>query len=71
MGFLCPKESERREETGREKERDRKRERAKKGEGKRERERTKAQAILFLNCPGQSEKSTNYTVLYRKERCSM
>jgi hypothetical protein len=41
------------------------------GKGKRERERTKAQAIIFLNRPGQSEKSANYTVLYRKERYSM
>jgi hypothetical protein len=30
-----------------------------KGQGKRERESTKALAILFLNCLGQSEKSTN------------
>jgi hypothetical protein len=37
----------------------------------RERERKKAWAILFLNCLGQSEKSANYIVLYRKERYSM
>jgi hypothetical protein len=34
-------------------------------------ERTKARAILFLNRLDQNEKSTNYTVLYRKERYSM
>jgi hypothetical protein len=44
-----------------------------KGKGKekeKERERTNARAILFLNRLGQSEKSTNYTVLYRIERYS-
>jgi hypothetical protein len=43
-----------------------------KGKGKeRERESTKALAIFFLNRLGQSEKSANYTLLYRKERYSM
>jgi lipocalin len=41
------------------------------GKGKGERESTKALTILFLNCLGQSKKSANYTVLYRKERYSM
>jgi hypothetical protein len=38
--------------------------------GKGERESTKALAILFLNRLVQSEKSTNYTVLFRKEQYS-
>jgi hypothetical protein len=42
-----------------------------KGQGKGKRESTKALAILFLNRLGQSEKSANYTVLYRKEQYSM
>jgi hypothetical protein len=33
-------------------------------ERERERESTKALAILFLNRLGQSEKSSNYTLLY-------
>jgi hypothetical protein len=40
-------------------------------ERERERERTKVQGIIFLNCPGQSEKSVNYTVMYRKEQYGM
>jgi hypothetical protein len=47
-----------------------KKEKEKGKERERERER-KAGAILFLNHPVQSEKSAKYTVLYRKEWCSM
>jgi hypothetical protein len=54
--FLCPKKRERESES-------------KKGKGK-ERERTKEWAIIFLNRPGQNEKSANYTV-HGRERYSM
>jgi hypothetical protein len=71
IGILMSKERERESES--------ERERAKKGEGKvkgkrkreRERERTKARAILLLTRLGQSEKSSNYTVLYKIEWYSM
>jgi hypothetical protein len=43
-----------------------------KSKSERERERKhKSGVIIFLNRPGQSEKSVNYTVLYRKEQYSM
>jgi hypothetical protein len=50
---------------------ERDRERDQERERESERESTKALAILFLNRLGQSEKSANYTVLYRKERYSI
>jgi hypothetical protein len=40
------------------------------GKGKGERESTNELALLFINRLGQSEKSANYAVLYRKERCN-
>jgi hypothetical protein len=51
LGFLCPKVRDRESE--------RERGRAGKGKEKREREKenTKERAIIFLNCPGQYEKS--------------
>ncbi len=36
-----------------------------------EREREKVRAILFLNRPGQNEKSANYSTQYMRERYSM
>jgi hypothetical protein len=63
--FLCSKERE--GERGGERERES--EKGKGKEKKKEREKEeKARAILFPNRLVQSEKSANYTVLYRKER---
>jgi hypothetical protein len=62
-------------EREREREKARGRERARERKGKRnrerERERTKVLAIIFINSPGWSEKSANYTVQYMKERYNM
>ncbi len=44
----------------REREREQERTRERGGERERERERTQVQAILFLNHPGQNEKSAKY-----------
>ncbi len=53
--FMSQKERERARARAKEKEKEKK-----KAKRKRERERTKVQAIIFLNCPGQNEKSANY-----------
>jgi hypothetical protein len=63
---MSQRESERKSESGKGKGK-----RKRKGKGKRERASTKAWAIIFLNRPGQSEKSANYTVMYMEEQYSM
>ncbi len=65
MVFLCPKERERERERERVRARERARERERERRETRD-ERTKVQAIIFLNRPGQNEKSANW-----KERYSM
>jgi hypothetical protein len=60
------RERERERERERDRERGRERERDRESERERQKESTKALVILFLNRLGQTEKSTNYTVLYGK-----
>jgi hypothetical protein len=51
--FLCPKEEEERRETRDERQETR--------DERRVSERIKVRAIIFLNCLGQNEKSTDFT----------